>query len=481
MKKRNYLFIILFQLYLFVLFHSCVSEKEDVLDKANVAMTFSARSLAGGSGLVETALKNERLQTLRVIVVRTDGKIVYNQFYDNVSGGSKTILFRELSVSPLGEDFEFYAIGNENAFLRDSGQSLDGKSIDLRELKRRMLQQDFNSPALSLLPQSGYAKIRVVPGENRTETMHLGFPVGKFVVRLNNETVTDVTLEDLKIVSAAPAEGFLFPDPDHRKAGVAKFPDKDILFGNAGNLVVPLGSRVDAAWTVRYVYPGKKSQGSYKLSARWNGKLYETLLTSPESPLGISSVNGGYQYNIGITLTNTFSVSMEVEPWRLDETVVDYTSGFSGVFSPGLSVNSVKVVGKDTDSPAVAVATSRDGKERAAIFSFKMLAPLGARWSVHLENTADFALKGVTDGLGAKNAIPVEFKVVPKRGYNAASPQHIKLFIAVEEAWGGGPPTPQVINPRTAGEGMFPGTETEIFIRQVSETIYDQLSDVIEP
>lgn len=481
MKKRNYLFIILFQLYLFVLFHSCVAEKEDALDKANVAMTFSARSLAGGSGLVETALKNERLHTLRVIVARTDGKIVYNQFYDNVSGDSKTILFRELSVSPLGEDFEFYAIGNENAFLRDSGQSLDGKSINLRELKRRMLQQDFNSPALSLLPQSGYTKIRVVSGENRTETMHLGFPVGKFVVRLNNETVSDVTLEDLKIVSAAPAEGFLFPNPDYRKAGMAKFPDKDILFGNAGNLVVPLGARVDAARTVRYVYPGKKSQGSYKLSARWNGKLYETLLTSPESPLGISSVNGGYQYNIGITLTNTFSVSMEVEPWRLDETVVDYTSGFSGVLSPGLSVNSVKVVGKDTDSPAVAVATSRDGKERAAIFSFKMLAPLGARWSVHLENTADFALKGVTDGLGAKNAIPVEFKVVPKRGYNAASPQHIKLFIAVEEAWGGGPPTPQVINPRTAGEGMFPGTETEIFIRQVSETIYDQLSDVIEP
>ena len=147
---------------------------------------------------------------------------------------------------------------------------------------------------------------------------------------------------------------------------------------------------------------------------------------------------------------------------------------------PGDTPNSIMV---DTDSDgkkAVAVATSSDGQERAATFSFKMTSPVGARWTAHLENTTDFRLEGTTFGVGDKDAVEAVFKVIPLKEHDATTPRSVNLFITQTSSFGGVDDEGiLVINPPTEGVYKFPGDETKILIRQVGESAYDQLTESV--
>lgn len=434
-------------------------------------MTFTTR--VSDNVTAGNLLDNEQMRKLRVIVARSGtNDIIYNVSYDIQPGEKqKVIHFSELTVNKDGENFDFYAIANEDAFLTDG--ELEGKKVSLSALKSHILKKDFNSPALSLIPQAAFETIKVGPNEQKTASMKLLFPLAKVVLNFDNQTGESVDLTNVEI-SGIANQGYLFKDKDidiyadsypHGTAG-----NGTVQFGNEGTLQVPVGEVADASPYIRYLYPWT-SDNTYKLTATWGSKTHEVVFKINNAEL--KELKAGQQLNVNVTLiANSLKVALTVSPWTVDDAELNFSTKFNGLLNPA-SAGSVKLT---ADKQAVAVA----GADRNATFSFKMLSPEGVRWNVHLENTVDFDLTGTTSGYGGEDAGVVTFGVEPKQGYDATVTRSVKLYITVEQPFGGTESEGiQVINPEENGIYRFPGTETEIEIRQVSESEFDGLTESV--
>lgn len=452
---------------------SCIKDGDPAVGgKASVTMTFTTR--VSDNVTAGNLLDKEQMRKLRVIVARSGtSDIIYNVSYDIQPGEKqKVIHFSELTVNKDGENFDFYAIANEEAFLRE-GESLEGKSVDLSALKSRILDKDFNSPALSKIPQAAFKTIPVGPNEQKTASMKLLFPLAKVVLNFDNQTGEPVSLTDVAI-SGIAIQGYLFKDKDidiyanSYPQGAAG--NGTVKFGNEGTLQVPVGEVADASPYIRYLYPWT-SGNAYKLTATWGSKTHEVVFKINNAEL--KELKAGQQLNVNVTLiANSLKVALTVSPWTVDDAALDFSTEFNGLLNPA-SAGSVKLT---ADKQAVAVA----GADRNATFSFKMLSPKGVRWNVHLENTVDFDLTGTTSGYGGEDAGVVTFGVEPKHGYDATVTRSVKLYITVEQPFGGTESEGiQVINPEENGIYRFPGTETEIEIRQVSESEFDGLTESV--
>lgn len=452
---------------------SCIKDNDPAVGgKASVTMTFTTR--VSDNVTAGNLLDNEQMRKLRVIVARSGtNDIIYNVSYDIQPGETqKVIHFSELTVNKDGENFDFYAIANEDAFLT-GGESLEGKNVSLSALKSCILNKDFNSPALSKIPQAAFMTIKVGPSENTSATMNLLFPLAKVVLNFDNQTGESVDLTNVAI-SGIANKGYLFKDidiyADSYPQGTAG--SGTVKFGNEGTLQVPVGevADADASPYIRYLYPWT-SGNAYKLTATWGSKTHEVVFKIGDEEL--KKLEAGQQLNVNVSLiANSLKVALTVIPWTVDDAVLDFSTEFNGLLNPA-SAGSVKLT---ADKQAVAVA----GADRSATFSFKMLSPEGVRWNVHLENTVDFDLTGTTSGYGGADAGVVTFGVEPKHGYDATVTRSVKLYITVEQPFGGTESEGiQVINPEENGIYRFPGTETEIEIRQVSESEFDGLTESV--
>lgn len=482
-KTRNKYSGLLCLLLLALLPTSCIQDDFAGKGTATVTMTFTTRAISNGTTrAVGDLLDNEQMTSLRVIVARTTNEILYNVKYAiDASEVSKTITFSELTVNENGEDFDFYAIANEEAFV-ETETELEGKDIDLDALKKRILTKSFNRPRpLSQIPQAGFKTIRVGANENKTASMQLQFPVGKIQLIFNNQTGSEVTLSNVGLMGVAPNQGYLFKDED-LNVGLPSGTSQvgNLLFGNGGTLTIPVSLSSDVSPFVRYIYPGQKNAGDYKLTASWNGKQHEVVLKLPDAAEAISSIGYGEQYNINITLlANSLRVTLKVLPWTVDDTEIDFSTDFNAILLPE-TVGSLMLVEPSTQNEAIAVATNADGKARNATFSFRMISPVGARWTAHLESTTDFRLEGASSGYGAADAEASVFYVSPIHEFDAQNPQSVKLFITVDTSFGGSDDAGiQIINPETEGVRRFPGNDTEITIRQVGESAFDQLTESV--
>lgn len=451
---------------------SCIKEDYPVAaEKASVTMTFTTR--VSDNVTAENLLDNEQMQTLRVIVARSGtNDIIYNVSYQiQPDEKQKTIRFSELTVKKEGENIDFYAIANEQAFLR-GGESLEGKNVDLGELKARILIEDFNNPALSLIPQAAFETIKVGPNEQKTAQMKLLFPLVKVVLNFDNQTGEPVGLTNVQIDDTAD-QGYLFKDvhPEYPQATPGM---GTVKFGTDGALTVPAGEVADVAPFVRYLYPWNHDDG-WKLTATWGSTPHEAVFKVNNEVL--KKLQHGQQLNVNVLLiANSLKVSLTVSDWTVDDQILDFSTEFNGLLNPA-SAGSVKLT---ADKGAVAVATDNDGTQREATFSFKMFSPVGVRWTAHLENTSEFELTGTTSGYGAKDAVDVTFGVKPKFEHVATDAKSVKLYITVEQPFGGaGSDGIQVINPEENGVYRFPGTSTEILIRQVSESEFNGLTESV--
>lgn len=443
---------------------SCIKDNDPAVGgKASVTMTFTTR--VSDNVTAGNLLDKEQMRKLRVIVARSGtNDIIYNVSYDIQPGEKqKVIHFSELTVNKDGENFDFYAIANEDAFLTD------GELEGLSALKSHILTEDFNNPALSLIPQAAFQTIKVGPNEQKTALMKLLFPLAKVVLNFDNQTGEPVSLTDVAI-SGIANQGYLFKDIyansyPQETAGMGT-----VKFGRDGTLQVPVGEVADASPYIRYLYPWT-SDNTYKLTATWGSKTHEVVFKINNAEL--KELKAGQQLNVNVTLiANSLKVALTVSPWTVDDAALDFSTEFNGLLNPA-SAGSVKLT---ADKQAVAVA----GADRNATFSFKMLSPEGVRWNVHLENTVDFDLTGTTSGYGGEDAEIVTFGVEPKHGYDATVTRSVKLYITVEQPFGGTESEGiQVINPEENGIYRFPGTETEIEIRQVSESEFDGLTESV--
>lgn len=455
---------------------SCIKDSDLTAgEKASVTMTFTTR--VSDNVTAEKLLDNEQMQTLRVIVARSGtNDIIYNVSYDiQPDETQKTIRFSELTVNKDGENFDFYAIANEQAFLSD-GKSLEGKNVDLGALKARILKKDFNNPALSLIPQAAFKPIKVGPNEHKEARMNLLFPLVKVVLNFDNQTGESVGLTNVQIDGTAD-QGYLFKDVDVDKR--PEYPQATagmgtVKFGTDGALTVPAGEVADVAPFVRYLYPWNHDDG-WKLTATWGSSPHEAVFKVNNEVL--KKLQHGQQLNVNVLLiANSLKVSLTVSDWTVDDAELNFSTKFNGLLNPA-SAGSVKLT---ADKGAVAVATDNGGTQREATFSFKMFSPVGVRWTAHLENTSEFELTGTTSGYGAKDAVDVTFGVKPKFEHVATDAKSVKLYITVEQPFGGTESEGiQVINPEENGVYRFPGTETEIEIRQVSESEFDGLTESV--
>lgn len=449
---------------------SCIKDSDLTAgEKASVTMTFTTR--VSDNVTAGNLLDNEQMQTLRVIVARSGtNDIIYNVSYQiQPDERWKTIRFSELTVKKEGEDIDFYAIANEQAFLSD-GESLEGKNVDLGALKARILKKDFNNPALSKIPQAAFKTIPVGPSENTSADMQLLFPLVKVVLNFDNQTGESVGLTNVQIDGTAD-QGYLFKDVDELPEYPPTAGMGTVKFGRDGALTVPAGEVADVAPFVRYLYPWNHDDG-WKLTATWGSTPHEAVFKVNNEVL--KKLQHGQQLNVNVLLiANSLKVSLTVSDWTVDDQILDFSTKFNGLLNPA-SAGSVKLT---ADKGAVAVATDNDGTQREATFSFKMFSPKGVRWTAHLENTSEFELTGTTSGYGAEDAVDVTFGVKPKFEHVATDAKSVKLYITVEQPFGGaGSDGIQVINPEENGVYRFPGTSTEILIQQVSESEFDGLT-----
>lgn len=285
---------------------SCIKDNDPAVGgKASVTMTFTTR--VSDNVTAENLLDKEQMRKLRVIVARSGtNDIIYNVSYDIQPGETqKVIHFSELTVNKDGENFDFYAIANEDAFLT-GGESLEGKNVSLSALKSRILDKDFNNPALSKIPQAAFKTIKVGPSENTSATMNLLFPLAKVVLNFDNQTGESVDLTNVAI-SGIANQGYLFKDiyeTDYPQGTTST-----VKFGNNGALQVPVGEVADVAPYIRYLYPSWTSGNAYKLTATWGSKTHEVVFKIGDEEL--KELEAGQQLNVNVSLLVNKQVTID--------------------------------------------------------------------------------------------------------------------------------------------------------------------------
>lgn len=267
-------------------------------------MTFTTRAISNPATTAGGLEANEHMRTLRVIVARQNGEILYNLKYDIAQNEtSKTITFSEMTVNANGETFDFYAIANEE------GVEYNGwENVTVADLKGMNLQSGFlnaNASKNTMIPQTAYKQIRVAPqsgGGIQSETMKLDFAVAKVRLTINNtssaeQTVSDINLSGLNMTSTPLfASGTLSGE----KGGTLSL----------GNMTIDANSTATV-----YAYFFENTGGDYALTANWNGNLHTLDIKAAD----ITEISRGTELNINIKLNATIPSSpefyIEVVPW----------------------------------------------------------------------------------------------------------------------------------------------------------------------
>lgn len=274
-------------------------------------MTFATRAISNPTANAGGLEANEHMRTLRVIVARKSGEILYNLRYEiDENETSKTITFSEMTVEKDGEAFDFYAIANEGSV----GYSGDWNSVSVTNLTGMTLQGGFltnanASTTNTYIPQTAYKEITVTPqsgGGIQTETMTLDFAVAKVRLTINNTSPGDQNVNTINLSGVNMTSTPLF-------AGTLSGVTGGTL--SLGDMTVPANSS-----TTVYAYFFENTGGDYILSATWNGGQ-QTL--DIKDVAGLTEISRGTELDINITLnaTTTPTFNIEVTPWT--EVAVD--------------------------------------------------------------------------------------------------------------------------------------------------------------
>lgn len=289
---------------------SCIKDDYTPKGTATVTMTFTTRAISNPTASAGGLEANEHMRTLRVIVARTSGEILYNLKYDiDENETSKTITFSEMTVNADGEAFDFYAIANEEGV----GYNGNWDNVSIAVLRNMSLQGGFLTNAniykTTRIPQTAYRQIKVTSqagGGIQTETMTLDFVVAKVRLTINNTSpgVQNVSDIDLSGVNMTSTPLFAAGTLSKEKGGLLNLDDIRIAAGGSATVYA-------------YFFENQNSEG-YTLTASW--KKEQTLLLqtgSGDSKQTIKEIPRGTELNINITLNATSepNFNIEVVPW----------------------------------------------------------------------------------------------------------------------------------------------------------------------
>lgn len=293
---------------------SCIQDEYAAKGSATVTMTFTTRAISNPMADAGELEANEHMYTLRVIVARKSGEILYNLKYDiDEKETSKTITFSEMTVDAKGEAFDFYAIANEEGV----GYSGNWNSVSVKDLKGMTLQTAFltaaNDPEVGkMIPQTAYKEITVTPqseGEIQSEIMTLNFAVAKVRLTIENtstepQTVSGISLSGVDMTSTPLFAGTSLSTVTE---GTVDLGDMEEIPGGESKTVYA------------YFYENKNSTG-YELDAYW--KKDQTLLLqtgSDDNKQTITEIPRGKMLDITIKLNADVdiesTINVQVDEW----------------------------------------------------------------------------------------------------------------------------------------------------------------------
>lgn len=295
---------------------ACVKDEYAEKEKATVTMTFTTRAESTPQ-YSSSLLDNEQMKTLRVIVARHDdetresGDILYNVKYNiEPQETSKIITFSELTVNKGGENFDFYAIANEEGTEYNDLGSVSVETLNSINLSNIAILNEGNT----LIPQTAKATIRVTPQESgiQTATIPLQFAVAKVRLTINNTSTVKQTVSDIKLSGLNMTSTPLFAGTDL----------SDEINGvlELGNMTISAG---ESATVYAYFYENQNTDGYYRLTANWNNKEQTLLLQtgSDDNKQTITKIPRGQMLDINVTLNDQQEASLEflVIPWDVHD------------------------------------------------------------------------------------------------------------------------------------------------------------------
>lgn len=292
--------------------------QDDLPNTTEVMMTFTTRAVVSN---VETsdAPNEDKMEDLRVIMLRQDGTVVDNHLESDINASSVTFTFTT-PITTGGEDFTFLAVANEESIQSTStidwlySQAGDNLLSLLSGIKAQQIGDgsafDINDGSI---PQTKQWTVHVPQQDSHVENQTLDFVAGKISVQFINNTNAEQSLSGIKITGiGSNVYGYLFKQDNSDFVGT-QHDASDITFTDVTNLAV--GATSDAQ--TYYTYP-IGSLSSPTLYATWNDVQYSLVLEDNQGN-ALTALNRNDHLQIVVTLTGQeLTVNYTIAPWNTD-------------------------------------------------------------------------------------------------------------------------------------------------------------------
>ncbi|MGN1232959.1 MAG: hypothetical protein ACI4UJ_05865, partial [Candidatus Cryptobacteroides sp.] len=165
--------------------------------------------LPATKGYEDPETDGEKMQKLRIIIVRPDGTVEHNQFIDLTSPAMTAVHKFEVVGN---EEKTVWLVANENnSSVKFNFASLaPGNIVAASVFESELIQLNSSDETLSFpLPMSSVTKVKV-PGWDYSENLQIVRAATKFTYIIDNNTSSPLYLSNLKINKGARKE-YLFP------------------------------------------------------------------------------------------------------------------------------------------------------------------------------------------------------------------------------------------------------------------------------
>lgn len=310
------------------LFVVSACQKDDV-GKSEVMMTFNTRAIVSDK-VSSDADVLERMNDLRVIMVRQDGTVVDNHLAQGINASSVKFTF-STPVKTGGEYFTFLAVANENSI-----DIADDNSIDwLEQANGKLFANSVNEYQAQIIgkgeaydiskgaiPQTKIWTIYVPQQDKYTvpDPLQLEYVASKISVKFVNQTNEQQSLSDIKITGITPnGKGRLFSD--YIKQGLVDvyeevYVTNDVILSDGIPFTAVNNLSAGATSDVQnyYTYPVDEANiSSPMLYATWNGKEFHM-------PIGVTSIPRNKHIEIVVNiLQGKLTVDYNVKEWKEHE------------------------------------------------------------------------------------------------------------------------------------------------------------------
>lgn len=327
---RGFLFLLTLLASLFVM-PSC-QEDEIPHDTTEVMMTFTTRAVVTQNNESD-AIDIEKMNDLRVIVVRENGDIVYNNT-QSVDGASTASVSFQTPVKTGGEDFKFFAIANYSSLVN----APDWANVNIDSLITHVVGDGSEISINSPIPQTKYwvYPVEQLLGETQYIRKTLDYLASKISVQFINNTNKPQSLSNIYITGITPnGKGRLFNRPtgeydEGEEIYEEVYVDSDvtldnnkITFGDVTNLSVDASSVIQHYYT----YPvNAENIVSPTLHATWEGVGDKTLPIEINDAF-IAKLKRNDHLKIIVTLTGQeLTVNYTIADWEEHDTNIGGTS-----------------------------------------------------------------------------------------------------------------------------------------------------------